>query len=175
VQRLVGVDAFLANRAEYVQRSAKGNIRIDARPTTPSVFISYSAQDEEWAQRLEVILRPVARSRDLELWSDQRIRAGESWRTELEDAIRRAAVIVLLVSADYLASEHIMNFELPIMIDQGVPIVPLLVGSSMWQATPIANYQVANSAPLATLRSAEVDKILVDAATRIAELANRAA
>jgi cellulose biosynthesis protein BcsQ len=173
-QRLVDVDVFLTNRAEYVQRAAKGSKRIEARPTTPLVFVSYDHKDSKWAERLELILRPVAKSRGIELWADREIVHGTGWGDVVVRTIRRAAVFVLLVSADYLASDH-MEFELPIMVEQGVPIVPVLVSPSLWEHTLIGNYQVANATPLSALPAAEIDRMLVEIATRIAELANRVA
>ncbi|MGZ4618614.1 MAG: hypothetical protein ACXV3F_07780 [Frankiaceae bacterium] len=39
------------------------------------------------------------------MWSDDRTGVGADWRAELDTAIRQAAVALLLVSPDFLASD----------------------------------------------------------------------
>src|SRR5688572_31584519 len=53
------------------------------------------------------------RSGDLNLWDDTKTQAGELWQPAIQSAIERAAAFVLLVSADFLASEFIVSKELP--------------------------------------------------------------
>ena len=52
------------------------------------VFVSYCHDDREWLRRFRVMLAPVARNGQLEVWADDQILAGDRWRPELEDAIR---------------------------------------------------------------------------------------
>ncbi|MGA8026550.1 MAG: toll/interleukin-1 receptor domain-containing protein [Bryobacteraceae bacterium] len=68
----------------------------------PKVFLSYSHNDRRWADRLLTHLRAIADKVDV--WSDSQIGAGESWDDEIEKAISSADVAIVLVSADYLAS-----------------------------------------------------------------------
>lgn len=74
-----------------------------------TVFVSYSHRDSRWLERLQVHLRPIARRGDLALWDDTRIAAGERWRPAIRAAIARAAASVLLISADFLASDFIAS------------------------------------------------------------------
>jgi hypothetical protein len=41
------------------------------------------------------------------------LRAGDKWKREIEKALQRATAAVLLVSADFLASDFITDNELP--------------------------------------------------------------
>jgi hypothetical protein len=91
------------------------------------VFLSYSHADAEWVQRLEVLLKPVVRARRLRVWADAHIRVGDDWRRDLTAAIERTRLGLLLVSADFLASDFIMDEELPALIARGVPLAPVLV------------------------------------------------
>jgi len=65
------------------------------------------------------------------LWVDTRLRAGDRWRKEIEKALGRATVAILMVSADFLASDFITNNELPPLLksaeERGVRILPLIV------------------------------------------------
>jgi hypothetical protein len=55
---------------------------------------------------------------------------------EIDGAIGRAALGLLLVSADSLASDFIMDVELPALAAQGVPLVCVLVRPCLWQKVP---------------------------------------
>jgi hypothetical protein len=86
---------------------------IDSTNRVPKVFISYSHIDSECLMRLLVHLKPLERQKAIVTWSDQRIRAGDRWREDIELNLKDAAVAVLLVSADFLASDFIVDNELP--------------------------------------------------------------
>lgn len=76
-------------------------------PQRKTVFISYGHIDTEWLKRLQVHPKPLERKWSIELWSDKKIQPGSHWRDEIKDAITKARVAVLLVSADFIASEYI--------------------------------------------------------------------
>jgi len=97
------------------------------------VFVSYSHADAEWVQRLEVLLKPVVRARRLRVWADSHIRAGNDWHRDITAAIERTRVALLLVSGDFLASDFIMDEELPALIARGAPLAPVLVGDCLWK------------------------------------------
>jgi WD40 repeat protein len=107
---------------------------IDAGPV---VFLSYSREDAKWRDWFVGMLAPVARQRRLEVWTDQREVVGEEWRPQLQSAIRRSRLALLLVSSPFLASEFIMGTELPALIEHGVHLVPVLVGDCLWDQEPL--------------------------------------
>jgi nucleoside 2-deoxyribosyltransferase len=96
-----------------------------------NVFISYSHSDRDYLDRLLVHLKPLERDGLIDLWVDTRLRAGDRWKKEIEKALNRANVSVLLVSADFLASDFITDNELPPLLksaeEKGMRIVPLIV------------------------------------------------
>jgi hypothetical protein len=65
------------------------------------VFISYARTDSAYAEVVARALGHAGRS----VWSDREIRAGEDWDFEIQKALRDASVVVLIVSADSLASQ----------------------------------------------------------------------
>lgn len=46
------------------------------------VFVSYSHEDAQWAQRCTVLLKPLVRSKRLRLWVDTDIRTGDEWHPD---------------------------------------------------------------------------------------------
>ena len=68
--------------------------------TAPSVFISYSHKDEEWKDRLVTHLGVLEKEGLLDLWDDRKIEVGDDWRPEIEKAIERADIAILLISAN---------------------------------------------------------------------------
>ena len=65
---------------------------------TPTVFISYSHKDEAWKERLVTQLRVLQMEGLLDVWDDRRIEAGDDWYPEIQKAIERAALAILLIS-----------------------------------------------------------------------------
>ena len=81
------------------------------------VFISYSHKDEEFLQNFLVHLEPSLRDEQLDTWIDREdIVPGDDWHKEIQQSLESAAVGVLLVSPDFLASDYIYQHELPILL-----------------------------------------------------------
>ena len=82
---------------------------------------------------------------DLALWDDSLIRPGVMWRDEMEKALAQARVALLLVSANFLASEFVMRVEVPALLraakEEGVPILWVSLSPCLWEKTPISEYQ----------------------------------
>lgn len=146
------------------------------------VFIVYSHQDAKWLNRLQVHLTPLERQGLIERWDDTRIAPGTSWRGEIRKALESVKVAVLLVSADFLASEFIADNELPPLLpaaqSEGVVILPVIVSPCLFTNVPaLAQFQTVNdpSKPLSGLTKAEQDKTFVHIADVILRLLDQPA
>lgn len=127
------------------------------------VFISYSHKDQGCHDRLRVHLKPLERTSQLDCWSDTRIQAGDRWRSEIEQQIDHAAVAVLLVSADFLASDFIVNQELqPLLIKaeaKGTRIIPVVLKHCGFARDPaLSNFQCINDPKTPLMSLAEIDQ-----------------
>jgi hypothetical protein len=120
------------------------------------------------------------------LWDDTKIRAGDRWRSEIQAALGRAAVAILLVSADFLASDFVAENELPPLLEaaagEGVRILPVIVKPCAFTSVPtLAAFQAANDpvSPLISVSEAEREalwaRLAQDAATAIREFEERKA
>lgn len=152
-------------------------------PSRPKIFVSYAHTDKEWLDRLNVHLKPLERSHNVELWTDQKIGVGKRWLDEIESALDDAHVAVLLVSAHFLASDFIADGELPPLLQkaesEGTRIMPVIVGGCDFRGHPdLGAFQSANDpeAPLQGLSPVQVDQVFVKLKRAIEEaLAEQAA
>lgn len=80
---------------------------------TKKVFISYSHKDYAHLERLNVHLKPLVKQGVVDVWDDTKIKVGNDWKREIDVALHQAAIVVLIVSADFLASDFIVDNELP--------------------------------------------------------------
>jgi hypothetical protein len=103
----------------------------------PTVFISYSHKDESWKDRIVTHLGVLAQEGILNIWDDRRIGAGADWEKEIEDALKKASVAMLLVSADFLTSKFIMGEEVPKLLErrekEGLRIFSVIIKPCTWQ------------------------------------------
>jgi hypothetical protein len=116
----------------------------------------------------------------LELWDDTRITLGTTWRQELEQALGRASVAILIVSADFLASDFIAENELPILLDRasrgGVRIMTIVAGHCLFSANQeLSRYQSVNppDRPLEKMKKQEAEQMLLKVAQAVASYMGR--
>ncbi len=106
--------------------------------TQPIVFISYSHKDEVWKDRLVTQLGVLQHQGILRLWDDRRIGAGADWLAEIQEAMEAASVAVLLVSANSLTSDFILNKEMTRLLErrdeEGLRIFPIVIKPCDWEA-----------------------------------------
>src|SRR5262249_29151659 len=123
-------------------RPVEANVDNDQRPDTSAsrVFVSYSHEDEKWLDRLRIFLKPLVREGQIDLWSDKRITPGSEWKAEIDSALNHAAVAILLISANFLASDFIAEAELPVLLAaaerRGLIVLPVIVGPSQFAHVP---------------------------------------
>jgi hypothetical protein len=113
------------------------------------VFISYSHKDKARFSELQTMLKPLVRAGTIDVWDDTRIKPGENWKAEIEKALATAKVAVLLVSANFLASDFIAQNELPPLLQGaksgGLVILWIYVSSCLYETTDISHFQAAHS------------------------------
>lgn len=147
-----------------------------SRAKRTQVFVSYCHRDAEWLARLEVHLKPMVRSGEITFWSDSEINPGSKWREEISKAIDGSKVAILLVSADFLASDFITNNELPPLLTAasqgGAVILPVILSPCRFLKTKgISEYQAVNDPvkPLISMTRAEQEEVFVKVTEAVEE------
>ncbi len=144
------------------------------------VFISYSHRDKRWLKRLQKMLKPLVRGGTIDVWADTAITAGADWRQEIEDALASARVVVLLVSAEFLASDFIAEKELPQLLraaeEEGVTILWVYLSPCHYEETAIGAYQAAHDVAksLLELSHPKQQRVLLEVSSQIKEAFGKA-
>jgi tetratricopeptide (TPR) repeat protein len=79
---------------------------------TIDIFISYSHQDDDWREKLDVHLANLGRQGKIRSWHDHAIEAGVERDAEISSQLEKAKIILLLISPNYMASDHLYNQQL---------------------------------------------------------------
>ena len=145
-----------------------------------TAFISYSHKDLEYVNRLMVHLRPLEKSGLIDPWVDSRLRAGDQWKHEITKALERATVAILVVSADFLASDFIVQNELPPILSkaesEGTRVLPLIVKPCRFaRDRNLSIFQAVNnpSEPLAILDEGTQEQVFDNLAAEVERLVQK--
>jgi TIR domain len=111
------------------------------------VFYSYSHHDRRMLERLYAHMVMLRREGLITEWYDGAIDAGSEWRDEIARELEAADVILLLVSADFLASEFCYEQEMLRAVERAHRGDALVIGVMMravagWERSPFAEFQV---------------------------------
>ena len=82
-------------------------------PTAHSieVFFSYAHEDATFVRELEKQLSVLRRTGVITTWHDRQIAPGGEWAQQIDAHLASARVIVLMVSADFVASDYCWDVE----------------------------------------------------------------
>jgi hypothetical protein len=82
------------------------------------------------------------------VWDDSRIETGAQWKAEIDIALKRARIAVLLIGPSFLGSEFIAKNELPPLLkaatDEGALVLPLITNHCSYERTALVRYQSFN-------------------------------
>ncbi|MDJ0718870.1 MAG: toll/interleukin-1 receptor domain-containing protein [Prochloraceae cyanobacterium] len=152
-------------------------------PSSPKVvrdkvFISYSDEDKDWLEKLQRHLNALSTEVNIDIFNDTDIKPGAKRREEIENAIARAKLAILLVSSNFLSSEVIKNHELPDLLEaaekEGLTIFWIYVSSCSFKYSPIRDYQAAHdiSKPLDRLTQGEQEEMLMKICEKLVDVVN---
>jgi tetratricopeptide (TPR) repeat protein len=126
-------------------------------PRKPAkVFISYAHEDETLKDELLSHLASLRRQGVIAPWHDGDIRVGGEWDAEIRAHLDAAEVILLLVSADFIASDFCHELEMKHALERHkrgeARVVPVFVRPCDWKDAPFAKLQVLpkNGKPVTT-------------------------
>ena len=154
--------------------------RSRVNPNANRVFISYSHKDKAFLDRLMVHMKPLEKEGIIELWADTKLVAGDKWEEGIHEALRKSRVAILLITADFLASDFIVDNELPPILanaeTQGTRVIPVILKPCRFTRNKsLSCFQAVNNpnAPLDTLPGSEQEQIYDDVSELVEGLLGR--
>jgi internalin A len=112
---------------------------------TLRLFYSYSHKDEDLRNQLEIHLTLLQRQGVIASWHDRLIGVGQVWKEEISDNLEQADLILLLVSADFIASDYCYNIEMSRALERHAAgkalVIPVIVRDVDWSDAPFGKLQ----------------------------------
>jgi TIR domain len=91
------------------------------------IFISYSRQDQGYAQTIKVALT----ARKLPYWMDELIDPGDDWWDKIDNAIAGCACLIVIMTPAAKTSRWVQR-EILLAENRGKPIYPVLLAGDNW-------------------------------------------
>jgi len=105
-----------------------------------SLFFSYSHVDESLRDQLEVHLSMLKRDGLIEAWHDRRIVAGSNLDDSISEQLERANIVLLLVSANFIASDYCYSREMHRALERHANgearVIPVILRACDWHSAP---------------------------------------
>lgn len=143
-------------------------------PRKLRVFYSYCHKDEERRDRLDVHLKLLEREGLIAPWHDRRIPAGIEWKGEIDRNLEAADLILLLVTADFLASNYCWNVETRRALERHeageARVVPIILRTCDWTSAPFSKLQALPKDALPVSRWPDEDDAWADVAQALRRL-----
>ena len=130
------------------------------------IFISYSHKDVKFKDMLEPHLKVYAQQSNASYWDDTMIGHGE-WKQQIEAALKRSNIAILLISDHFLSSDFIIDNELPTILkkaeSEGTTIVSIVVRPCLFYKSVLSKYQTENppEQPLSSMSENDIDSLFV--------------
>ena len=110
------------------------------------LFFSYSHKDEHLRSQLANHLSALQQNGKIKGWHDRQIGAGREWQGEIHHYLETSHIILLLVSADFIASKYCYDIEVRRAMERHdlgeARVIPIILRPVDWEDTPFARLQV---------------------------------
>ena len=114
-------------------------------PEAIKIFFSYAHEDEDLRDELAKHLSILQRQGVITAWYDREISAGTEWAGEIDKHLNTAQVILLLISADFLASNYCYDIELTRAMERhaarAARVIPVILREVDWKGAHFGKLQ----------------------------------
>jgi len=148
------------------------------RTAGPTVFVSYSHKDEQEKEKLLSHLGVLEGVGLIDVpWSDDQILAGADWEKEIDEAIAKAQVAILLITDNFLTSKFILQKEVPTVLkrraDKELIVFPVIAKDCAWETVDWLkkiNVRPKNGRPVWSDQGSHVNEDLATIAREVKSL-----
>lgn len=110
------------------------------------LFISYAPDDRAEVEQCIRFLMPLVNNQTISVWSDLDVSAGQTSELVIADNLAKANIILVLVSANYLASDELYNGQLQTALERKAKgkaqLIPIILSACLWEDTPMGQFSV---------------------------------
>lgn len=135
------------------------------------VFYSYSHEDESLRIQLEKHLRGLKHGGQITEWHDRQIEARMEWEGEIHARLESAHLILLLISADFIASEYCYSVEMRRALERHEAgeacVIPIILRPLDWTNLPFSKLQALPAGGKAVTSWKNRDEAFANIATGI--------
>jgi len=117
------------------------------------LFFSYAHKDEALRDTLATHLALLKRQGIITTWHDRDVTAGTEWAQAIDSNLNTANIILLLISANFLASDYCYDTEMQRALERHhngeARVIPILLKPCDWEGAPFGKLQalpIAHSA-----------------------------
>ena len=136
-----------------------------------SVFFSYSHKDESLRDQLETHLALLKNLGLIDAWYDRRIGAGNEVDQAIFSKLESADIILLLVSADFLASTYCYSREMARAMERHeageARVIPVILRHCVWHDAPFGKLLAAPRDGKPVMAWPDRDEALADVARQV--------
>lgn len=109
------------------------------------VFYCYAREDEALRRDLATHLALLRRQEIIEDWCDRMISPGQPWEEEINQRLGSAQLILLLISAHFLASDYCYQKEMKQALERHeageARVIPIILRPVDWELAPFSKLQ----------------------------------
>lgn len=146
-----------------------------AAPKPIKLFYSYSHKDEGLRDQLETHLASLQRQEVITEWHDRNITGGTEWKGQIDENLERSEIILLLVSADFIASDYCYDIETKRALerhDEGsARVIPVILRACDWHGMPFQKLQAFPKDAKAITSWTNIDEAFTDVSKGIRKVA----
>ena len=118
---------------------------VEQQQPAKQLFYSYSHKDADLRDELDHHLSVLKRSGIIHDWYDRAIDAGAGWAGQIDNHLGKADIILLLISADFLASDYCYDVEMKRALERHeageAAVIPIILRPVDWSGAPFAKLQ----------------------------------
>jgi hypothetical protein len=140
------------------------------------IFCCYAREDQQLLRELKKHLKLWEQRQLISLWADTNISPGMNWQKEISRYLDSAHIILLLVSANFLASDYCYSTEMIHAMERyergEARVIPIILSSCVWEDAPFGELQAlpTDAKPITSSEWHTLDEALTDVVRGLREV-----
>jgi len=110
------------------------------------LFYCYAREDRALRDELDTHLSMFRHQGLITSWSDREISPGSEWKEAIDTQLNSADLILLLVSADFMASDYCYGIEMKRALERHAEgtarVIPIILRRVSWEGAPFSTLQI---------------------------------